>query len=309
MSGGMLSDALGVSRVSIKKHMDHLISDGYVIEAVRNRGYCLKLEPDSFNELGFRLYGDASIAAGSVFCYKNIDSTNTEVDRLLNNGEDAPVVAIAQNQSSGKGRRGNQWVSETEKNLYLSIGFRPNIEATRIGQYTLWIGLCLAEFLKQETGLDLKVKWPNDLYLSGKKVAGILSEAKIDMDHIQHLIVGLGLNINAGMDAFPEDLKAKASSLKIERGSSLHFNRLAAAITSLILRESERYFETPMEDVIQGKWDDFDFLRGKRVIAKGIRQSTEGVACGIDSSGHLLIKLDNGDKYAVNSGEVTMAFE
>lgn len=309
VSGGQLSESLDVSRVSIKNHVDQLVSAGYEIKAVRNRGYCLEKEPECFHQLGFLLHCEEHLPTSHVHTYDEIDSTSTEVDRLLNNGATAPLVVIASKQTAGKGRRGNKWMSCSGENLYMSLGFRPDIETARIGQYTLWMGICLAEFLKNETGLDFKVKWPNDLYVEGRKLAGILSEAKIDTDHVQHLIVGLGLNINGGLRMFPDDLKGRASSLKLETGQSVSFNRLASVIARLIVEQSELYFSESLQEEIQKKWDNFDFLKGRKVVAKRVKNSIIGIANGIDEKGQLLIQLDNGEQYTVHSGEVTMAFE
>ena len=309
VSGGPIAESLGVSRVSIKNHVDHLVSGGYQITAIRNRGYRLEQEPQTFHEIGFRIHCAGQLPEAHLHCYAHVDSTNVEVDRLLNDGAEAPVVVVSATQSSGKGRRGNRWESHSGENLYLSVGFRPWIETTRIGQYTLWVGISIAEFLREHTGLDVKVKWPNDLYVNGKKVAGILSEAKIDTDYIQHLIIGVGLNINAPAHHFPEELRKKATSLRIEMGNTLSFNKLASSIATTIVEQSERYFKEPRNDEIQEKWEHFDFLKGRKVVAQRGRNPVSGIANGIDSDGHLLIRLDNGENCAVNSGEVTMAFE
>jgi BirA family transcriptional regulator, biotin operon repressor / biotin---[acetyl-CoA-carboxylase] ligase len=309
VSGGPIAEALGVSRVSIKNHIDQLVSKGYHITAVRNRGYRLESEPNTFHEMGFRIYWAEHLSKAHLYCYDHIDSTNIEVDRLLNNGAQTPVIVVASTQSSGKGRRGKKWISHSGENFYLSVGFRPEIDTDHLGQYTLWIGITIAEFLSKYTGLNIQVKWPNDLYLNGKKIAGILSEAKIDTDHVQHLIVGIGLNINSGMELFPDDLKNKVTSLKHELGHALPFNEIASAVTAQILTQSERYFTEPVQPQIQERWKLFDFLKGRKVVANGSLDPIEGIANGIDPNGHLLIRLANGENRAVISGEVTMAFE
>ena len=307
VSGGPIAESLGVSRVSIKNHVDQLVNLGYHITAVRNRGYRLEQEPETFHEMGFRIHCSSKISGAHLHCYKQVDSTNVEVDRLLNDGAEAPVIVVSTTQSAGKGRRGNRWISDTGENLYLSVGFKPEITASRIGQYTLWIGISVAEFLRDHTGLDVKVKWPNDLYVNGKKVAGILSEAKIDTDHIQHLIVGIGLNVNGA--EFPENLRQKATSIRTELGAALSFNRLASAIATTVVEKSEHYFKESLNAEIQKKWEAYDFLKGRMVTANSTHDPIEGIANGIDMDGHLLIRLESGETRAVNSGEVSMAFE
>ena len=309
VSGGVLSEKLGTSRVSIKNYVDQLNGAGFTIEAVRNRGYCLREFPVALQEDAFRHFLGDKLPNSQVLVFENIDSTNMELDRRLNAGEPAPLVSIAGTQSRGKGRRGNQWVSSNGENLYLSLGFRPNIPLARIGQYTLWLGMQLASLLRERLALEVLVKWPNDLYLGGKKLAGILTEAKIDTDHVQHLIVGLGLNINANVDEFPADVRSKATSLRREKGKILNFNELAAEVSRTLLEASELYFLGSRESEIRERWPEFDFLYGKQVRAKSFSGVVEGIATGIDERGELQIRLKDNSLCAVNSGEVTMAFD
>lgn len=309
VSGSMLADKMELSRVSIKKHVDQLVEQGFEIEAVRNRGYCLKQFPVSLQEDAFRFYLANSLLDESVHVFKTIDSTNLEMDRRLNAGDTAPSLAIAANQSQGKGRRGNQWASASGENLYLTLGFRPEIPLSRIGQYTLWLGMKLAELLRVHPGLEVSVKWPNDLYLGGKKLAGILTEAKIDTDHVQHLIVGLGLNINGQLGSFPDELKEKATSLRIARQSPCNFNEVAASVAKTVLEASVQYFDESRVSEIQEHWPQYDFLLGKKVQAKSHSGQVQGTAAGIDERGELKIRLEDGSLCTVNSGEVTMAFE
>ncbi len=309
VSGGLLSEKIAVSRVSIKNHMDQLSEAGFEIEAVRNRGYCLKRSPSTFQSDAFRFHLETDIPGSQVLTFDAIDSTNLELDRRLNAGEPTPIVVIAGSQTQGKGRRGNQWESHSGSNLYLSLGFRPNLPISRIGQFTLWLGTQLAAELRKTLDLKVMVKWPNDLYLNGRKLAGILTEAKIDTDHVQHLIVGLGLNINATEEFFPESLKKKGTSLRIELKKELEFNSLAADIARTLFEASQSYFEGCKEEQIQAVWNQFDFLVGKRVQATAPGGVIEGIAAGIDERGELRIRLHDGTFYTVNSGEVTMAFE
>jgi len=309
VSGETLSTQIGVSRVSIKNHVDQLVSAGFEIEAVRNRGYCLSALPLSFQPDAFRYYFDGHLDVEQILTFDVIDSTNMELDRRLNRGEATPMLAITGSQTQGKGRRGNQWQSHSGQNLYLSMGFRPNLPISRIGQYTLWLGMQLAAEIRETLQLPVMVKWPNDLYLNGKKLAGILTEAKIDTDHVQHLIVGVGLNINADAEFFPAELKSKGTSLRMEFGAPLQFNEIAAGIARRVLQASVDYFESPKQDWIRENWEQCDFLQGMRVQARSAVGVVEGIAAGIDERGELQIRLDDSTLQTVHSGEVTMAFE
>lgn len=307
VSGGKLANDLGVSRVSIKHHMDHFASLGFQIEAVRNRGYCLLAMPHRFQTDAFLHHFGESLPIGQCCLFDSVDSTNMELDRRLNRGEPAPLLAIAGSQTHGKGRRGNTWHSEDGANLYLSLGFRPHLTVSRMGIYTLWIGLCLARMLRERAGVKVMVKWPNDLYLEGRKLGGILTEAKVDTDHVQHLIVGLGLNVNA--TRFTGELEHKAISLRMATGRMEAYNSIAAEIACTVLNASKAYFETPKELEIQKMWGEYDFLAHRSVQARAANRVVSGVAAGIDERGELRIRLDGNAFHTVHSGEVTMTFE
>lgn len=309
VSGGDLSKDFGVSRVSVKNYVDQWVKEGYQIEAVRNRGYLLEKEPSCFHQAGVEYHSRALELQGSLVCFEELDSTNTELDRMLNAGAEAPICVIAGRQSNGKGRRGNQWESDSNSNLYVSAGFRPNIEVMRMGSITLWVGLQLARLLRETYAIPCMVKWPNDLYVEGRKLAGILSEAKIDTDHVQHLIIGLGLNVNRSFKSSKGELKKKATALCEWVEGPLEFAPMAAKICECLMGSAQQYFSEILEDQILEAWEEFDFLKDRKVIAKRPANELEGTAKGINSEGHLILELENGEMETVHSGEVTLRFD
>jgi BirA family transcriptional regulator, biotin operon repressor / biotin---[acetyl-CoA-carboxylase] ligase len=310
LSGALLAEELGVSRVSIKNHIDHWVSEGFIIDAVRNRGYALRGEPTSFHSLALQatLLNHAEIP--TLLCPDEVDSTSTEVSRLLHGPDPDPVVVTAGCQLAGRGRRGNTWMSQPNGNLYLSIGFRPGTETARIGTYTLWVGICVAEFLRQKTGHAVMVKWPNDLYLSERKLGGILTEAKIDSEHVQHLVIGLGLNVNTAEGSFPAEIADRAISLRIaNKGIPFPFASLASELTHRLILDSRRFFEGLEPGLLESLWPNYDFLAGRAVEARGPNGPVNGHAQGIDDKGHLLLLSEDGNTHRIHSGEVTLAFE
>ncbi len=307
LSGNLVATRLGLSRVAIWNHIEQLNLEGYRIHAIRNRGYLLQTEPEVLHESGLRAHAGKMGIKAPIYYHDQIDSTNSEVDRLLNEDVAMPFAVLARGQSKGRGRRGNQWFSGSAGNLYVSFGFDPNLEIARMGHYTLWVGFCLCRYLRQELGCECRIKWPNDLYLNGRKLAGILTEAKIETDRIRRLIVGLGMNVNGDASLFPDHLRDRVVSLRDALGRPLPFNGFAAAILQVVFEASERYFREDIRDALRSEWADYDFLYGRKVMAVGTLETVDGVACGIDSSGYLRIRQADESVVTVHSGEVTLS--
>ena len=307
LSGNLVATRFGLSRVAIWNHIEQLNLEGYRIHAIRNRGYLLQAEPEVLHEAGLRAHAGKLGMVPRIYYHDQIDSTNSEVDRLLNEDVAMPFAVLAKGQSKGRGRRGNQWFSSSAGNLYVSFGFDPNLEIARMGHYTLWVGFCVCKYLRQQYGCECRIKWPNDLYLEGRKLAGILTEAKIETDRIRRLIVGLGMNVNGDAAQFPDHLKDRVVSLREALGHAVPFNECAAAILQVVFEASERYFREDIREALRSEWAEYDYLYGRKVLAVGTLETVSGVACGIDASGHLRIRQSDESVVTVHSGEVTLS--
>jgi BirA family biotin operon repressor/biotin-[acetyl-CoA-carboxylase] ligase len=164
-----------------------------------------------------------------------LDSTNSESERQLAHGEEAPFVVIAQSQTAGRGRLGRKWHSSDKGNIYLSLALRPFILPERLKPFTLWMGLALCRAIEGYLKIKLGLKWPNDILSpDGKKIAGILTEARLDVDTVRDLIFGLGLNISPQKE-FPQELKGIASSLTQITGEAIDINAFTAEIIKTLL--------------------------------------------------------------------------
>ena len=196
LSGQELCEQLGVSRTAVWKYMKQLKEEGYEIEAVQNKGYCLKDVPDVLGESEIKSRLHTRWAGQTLYYYDEIDSTNTQIKRLAE--EDAPhgTLAVADYQSRGKGRRGRAWDSPHGSAIYMSILFRPEIRPDRASMLTLVIGLSVTQAIRSNLGLQAQIKWPNDVVLNGKKLVGILTEMSAQMNYIEYLVTGIGINAN-----------------------------------------------------------------------------------------------------------------
>lgn len=306
VSGEFLAARLGVSRVSIWNRMKKLEEDGFRFHAVRNRGYQLQQEPEGLYPALLRAHGHHQRLPWPLHAFASIDSTSSEVERRLIEGEPAPFAVIASAQTLGRGRLGRTWTSPNCGNLYLSLALRPEMPPARMQTFTLWFGVKVARALAALTGLPMAIKWPNDLICRGRKIAGMLTEARVDNDRLKDLVFGLGLNLNAQSHHFPEPLRDKASSLALEAGRTFPLHRLAIQILKVLDDAWQSMEEGDVTPELLRQWPALDCLEGKTVqLAEGNRLLA-GVARGIDAQGSLLLETEEGTLQRIRSGDVSL---
>ena len=305
VSGSILAEKLKMSRVGVWSRIDKLRKAGLTIEASQNLGYRLAGEPNKFNLPLLNAWMKEKRKLCEVYTHDQIDSTNNEVERLLANGEQAPFAVLANKQTKGRGRMGRTWHSPKGGNIYLSLGFRPNVQAIRLRNFTLWQGLTICNFLKNYLDNDgIKIKWPNDIYYEGKKLAGILTEASIDCERIKTLVFGIGLNVNIDTHNFPKDLGKESISLQSIIGEQLRLHELAAKLIKVILASYKQTISQNLQEQLLNEWDEVDELSGKKIRITTGKEEIIGKASGIDRDGNLLVKLRNGRLKKLHSGDI-----
>ncbi len=306
VSGNTLARALGISRVGVCARLEKLRESGFLIEAVRHRGYRLKAEPLELSASLVQAYLESWGQSMPIYHHEIIDSTNAEAERVLTQGNDTPFSVISQQQTSGRGRLGRVWHSPQEGNLYLSLAFKPQSHPTEMQSITLWMGLSVCEAIASEFDLDIRLKWPNDLLYNEKKLAGMLTEAKIEADRMNTLIFGLGLNVNSDCSIWPEDLSKKATSLSRALGKEISLNKLAAKLIAACKTGYDAYLSQITDDHLLEMWNRYDCLKGREVTADYRGDRISGVVEGLEHDGSLMIKTSAGEKIILRSGEVTL---
>ena len=307
VSGSILAEKLKMSRVGVWSRVDKLRQAGLTIEASQNLGYRLAGEPNKFNLPLLKAWMKENRKTCEVFTHDQIDSTNNEVERLLANGQKAPFAVLANQQDKGRGRMGRIWHSPKGGNIYLSMGFRPNVQAIRIRNFTLWQGLNICNFLRNYLGNDkIKIKWPNDIFFEGKKLAGMLSEASIDCERIKTLIFGIGLNVNVSSRHYPKGLVNESVALQDIIGEQLRLHELASKLIKIILSNYNKTIVQDLHEELLKGWDEVDELKGKKIQISSGNEKITGKASGIDNEGNLLVKLRNGRFKKVHSGEIVV---
>jgi len=304
VKGSELEELLSVSRVAVWGRLEKLREAGYEIEAQRHQGYRLIGEPKILHETLLRAWlPDEGI---SLAYFENVDSTNSEAERLLALNERAPFVVVAGSQGQGRGRMGRVWHSPVGANLYASFAFRPTVAPHEMPMITLWLGLAVAKVLNENYQLPVKIKWPNDLIFNGKKVAGMLTEARVDADRTRDLVFGLGLNMGAEPKDWPDTVRSVATSLQAESEERLPIAQMAAKIIETVLLEFGRFEKGDIGVDLLSRWNRYDLLKGQVIETLYRGQRVSGVASGIDEFGRLLLVKSDGSMLALNSGEVSL---
>src|SRR5476651_572512 len=237
VSGAELADQLGISRAAVWARIEELRQAGYDIEAGPHFGYRLVSSPDALHadDLLARL-GKIKVIGRDIRVFQETTSTNDIVEKLARDGVKEGVVVFAESQTKGRGRLGRKWISPAHKGLWFSILLPPDLRPQETTQLTVASATALRRAIQTETGLKPEIKWPNDILIGGKKVAGILTELSAELDKIRYVILGIGIDVNLDANEFPAELKKMATSLKIETGGAVERAELATAI----LRELDK---------------------------------------------------------------------
>ncbi|KAF0094210.1 MAG: BirA family transcriptional regulator biotin operon repressor / biotin-acetyl-CoA-carboxylase ligase [Puniceicoccaceae bacterium 5H] len=306
VSGNDLAQQLGISRVGVWARLEKLRESGFVVEAVRHRGYRLMEEPRRLNEPLLLAYLASAESQVPVFFHETLDSTNSEAERRLANGQTAPFVVVSGSQTRGRGRLGRRWYSPDEGNLYISFAFRPETNHARMQAITIWLGLTVCHYLREVHQLPVQIKWPNDLIINNRKVAGMLTEARIDADRTRDLVFGLGLNVSGKLSEWPLEVAEIATTLSEHAPSVLSINNLAADLIKRCTDAYQSFIESRHLPQMLELWQQYDAFDQRVIRAEYRGKMIEGVAGGIDERGALKVNLDNEQQITVNSGEVTI---
>ena len=233
VSGEAISAALGITRAAIWKSISALRADGYEIDAVTGRGYCLRALPDALTEQTVRAYlGDVRTVGARIDCFDSLDSTNAYLKRAaLENAPDG-TVAVAAEQTSGRGRRGRSFQSAAGKGVYLSVLLRPDVTPERLLPLTGIVAAAVCRAVDRVSGAQTQIKWTNDLVLNGRKLCGILTELSLEGESgtLQSVVVGIGVNVSQTAADFDGEVANIATSLLRETGKSVSRAALAAAM-------------------------------------------------------------------------------
>ncbi|MGI6603616.1 MAG: biotin--[acetyl-CoA-carboxylase] ligase [bacterium] len=303
ISGEQLSRALGVSRTAIWKYITELRNSGYVVEAQPRLGYRLVSRPDKLLPAEVRVGLRTRLLGQVVEYHERVDSTNNRGKELAFQGAEEGTLVVAEEQTGGRGRRGRAWSSPPGTGIWVSLVLRPNFQPSQAPLLTLTAAVAAAEAVRDLAGVSAGIKWPNDILAGGRKLAGILTEMNAELDVINHVVLGIGINVNT--PAFPEDIAAVATSLFLERGGK-PVSRVRL-LQSFLERFESWYDRLPQaaEQLLQ-RWRELSVTLGQNVTVTSPAAVLAGVARDVDSEGALLLETEDGQVVRVLSGDVSL---
>lgn len=296
LSGQELADKLGVSRTAVWKAINALGEDGYRIEAGKGRGYKLIKAGDFLSAEGVRSHLPEEMRGNDIIVLKTVDSTNTYAKKTAADGGKNGTIIIAETQTAGRGRRGNGFYSPIGTGLYMTVILRPDFFTSDTDLVTICAGCAVCMAIESLTDKKPLIKWVNDVYLDGKKICGILSEATTDFEakRIDSIVVGMGINITT--EDFPDGLEKKAGMV----GEAINRAALAAKVAECLFKCLNRTREDNIED-----YKSHSLVLGKEVNFTKSGTDYRAKAVDIDMSGQLIVETAEGSM-TLNSGEISV---
>lgn len=302
VSGEELARRLGCTRAAVHKQIGGLRAQGYAIASHHARGYLLEASPDRLGpaELAPYLRGTWR----RIVWHAELDSTQRVARELARDGAAEGTCVVAEAQTAGRGRLGRTWHSPAGLNLYASIVLRPAAEPGAVPQLALVAGIAVAAAIRAATQLPAQLKWPNDVLIDGRKVAGILTEMEAEVERVRFVIAGIGVNVNAPARAFPPELRSTATSLAIAAGRRVDRPAFAARLLAE-LEDRVGRFAAGGFAALRAEWEGLSCLTGRAVTVTAADGRTTGTVRGIDDDGALRLATASGEARIV-AGEVTL---
>ena len=306
LSGEEMSKTLGVTRAAVWKQIARLREKGYEIEASTRLGYRLKSQPEPLERERVLEYLGEHPWKDTVQVLDSVDSTNNYLKLLGDQGAPEGTVAMADEQTGGRGRQGRSFASPKGVGLYYSLLLRPRCAPNQVSHTTIMVAVAVCDAIEAVCGVRPGIKWTNDIILNGKKLVGILTEMSVEWESasLQYLVTGIGVNCNHKLTDFPEAVQPMATSLALELGHPIDRCALAAELTRALHRVSRELLTEKEKWLDQYRRDCITLGRQVQVI-RGEKRRT-GLATGIDDNGGLIVRYDDGETGVVFSGEVSV---
>ena len=287
ISGEEISRNLNVSRTAVWKHIRALKQSGYDIEAHSRLGYALRQNTDRLLPAEIRAQLTSTVLGQEIHYFSEVDSTNNEAKKLAANDCPEGTIVVAETQVTGRGRLARGWFSPFGKGIWLSVVLRPPFGPMDAAKCTLMAAVGVNRAINAVTGAGCGIKWPNDILWNNRKVVGILTEMSAEMDVINYVVIGMGINVT--IEEFPSELATIATSLSIATGHSISRVKLLTAI----LAELEIVYMSVKKSgfaPVLAAWRQESVTLGQQVDVQGFDRSFTGVAVDIDDDGALLVK-------------------
>lgn len=305
LSGEELAAKLSVSRTTIWNHIRALRELGYRFTAHTHIGYKLVAAPDRMLPQEIRPRLKTRFLGKIIHYFDVVPSTNDVALQLAANGAAEGTAVVAESQTKGRGRFGRSWFSPPGRNLILSLVLRPSLTPGRASQLGIMTAVSVAVSLRRLFDLPALIKWPNDIYIRGRKAGGILTELSAELDRVHHAVVGIGLNLNLEERQIPANLRPNCTSVQIETGQKCDRIEVTACFLNELERRYRRLLKEGFSPIID-EWMDLSLTLGHRIEAVSEGRKWTGYAIGLDEDGGLLLRLDSGVTTKISGGDITL---
>lgn len=303
LSGAEIAHSLSCTRGAVWKAVKSLQDEGYEITAVSGKGYRLEMHTDVISEKGIKRYLSPECQWLTVKVHKIINSTNIKLRELASEGAPEGTVVISGEQTKGRGRLGRSFFSPSDTGVFMSLLLRPVMTADSAVKITTAAAVSVAEAIEELSGKSADIKWVNDIYMNGKKVCGILTEAAFSLENggLEYAVLGIGVNAYAPENGFPDDIKDIAGSVFDERKDDMR-NKLAAEILSRFLKY---YSEISQSTYLDGYRKRL-MWKGEKINVISGNTNIPAVLSDVDKDCRLLVEYENGEKAVLSSGEISI---
>ncbi len=303
ISGQALATELGVSRTAVWKRLRRLKGDGFPIESLRSRGYRLNGGTMPFNDTSILAGLKTTLIGRKIHFFDKLYSTNDRAAHIARQGAPEGTVIISETQEGGRGRLGRAWTSPPGVNVYASVILRPRAAPHELQGITLLGAVAVAEAVSHFTTRAPSVKWPNDVLLDSKKVAGILMEMHTEAEMASFVIAGIGVNVNMTKNMFPRELNRRATSIIAASEGEVSRTDFTQRLFLSLEIWYKIFLEKGLSAIIEA-WRKYFTSEGKPVRVRVFKNTIDGTCLGVDNDGALLIRLASGATKRVLAGDI-----
>lgn len=304
ISGEELAKGLGISRTAVWKQIRELKNEDFIIEAKPRLGYKIASYPDKLLPIIIEKGLKTFVIGRNIYYYQTLNSTNSLARSLAQEGVVEGSLVVAEEQVSGRGRCGRRWVSPKGVNILASMILRPNILPHQVPRFAILGAVSVADSIRKMTGIEAKLRWPNEILLNNKRVGGILTEFGAELDRVDFVILGIGINVNFDLSEFPE-LAGEATSLWMETGVKVS----RVELLQILLEQIENNYTLLTGDKFYRLWQRWNSLCwgvGKWVQITSAEGKLSGILKGMDDSGCLIIAKVDGERKIAMGGDVSL---
>jgi BirA family biotin operon repressor/biotin-[acetyl-CoA-carboxylase] ligase len=299
-----LARLLKSASANVTAQISELEELGYVIESHPHLGYRLVKSPDRLIADDIKARLKTRVIGSEVIVFDQTASTNDVIEHMARSQDREGLVVFAESQTRGRGRHGRAWASPRGKGLWFSVLLRPKLAPAAVTRITVAASVAVAGAVRKITGLDARIKWPNDVTVRGKKLAGILTELRAEADEILYAILGIGIDVNCRREDFPPEIVDAATSLQIETGEAQDRTEFAVQVLNALddcYRETLTNFDAVIEE-----WAKLSTTLGKQLVVTMGARRIEGEAQALDGDGALLLRKDDGRVERILGGDVVV---